>query len=99
RDRNVTGVQTCALPIWLQQRGIRFFPVVQWPEKGNYGDGSAVPRYHIAWGCGEGVTNTPIKHLEEHPQRGKLTLLFEHKVADIKIGRASCREKVMVVGG
>jgi len=68
---------------WLQQRGIRFFPVVQWPEKGNYGDGSAVPRYHIAWGCGEGVTNTLIKHLEEHPQRGKLTLLFEHKVADI----------------
>lgn len=68
---------------WLHGYGIRFFPVVQWPERGNYGNGNAVPRYHVAWGCGEGVTNTLIEHLLRHPQSQKLTLLFSHKVTEV----------------
>src|SRR5699024_10975628 len=68
---------------WLQDKGIRVFSVVQWPDKGTYGDGSSVPRYHIAWGCGESMTNTIINDLLEHPNRNKLTLLFNHKVTDI----------------
>src|SRR5450755_768122 len=38
---------------WLLERGIRFFPVVGWAERGGYnatGPGNSVPRFHIAWG-------------------------------------------------
>ncbi len=43
---------------WLRERGIRFFPVVGWAERGGYnaiGHGNSVPRFHIAWGTGTGV--------------------------------------------
>lgn len=69
---------------WLRQRGIRFFPVVQWVERGNYGDGNSVPRYHIAWGCGQGIVNTLRQHLERHPNRHLLTLAFNHRVENLK---------------
>src|ERR1700729_2009286 len=43
---------------WLRDRGIKFFPVVGWAERGGYnaiGHGNSVPRFHIAWGTGTGV--------------------------------------------
>lgn len=64
---------------WLHSRGTRFFPVVQWPERGNYGDGNSVPRYHIAWGCGKGVVSNLIGQLLAHPKRQLLRCLFEHR--------------------
>lgn len=69
---------------WLWSYGIRFFPVVQWVERGNFGDGNSLPRYHIAWGCGRGVMQTLIGHLLEHPQRALLTCLFEHRVTHLE---------------
>lgn len=65
---------------WLRQRGIRFFPSVQWVERGLYGNGNSVPRYHIAWGCGRGVVQTLLQQLESHPNRNQLTLLSGHRV-------------------
>ena len=35
---------------WLKPRGIRFFPVPHWVERGEFGDGNSLPRYHIVWG-------------------------------------------------
>ncbi len=43
---------------WLRDRGIKFFPVVGWAERGGYnaiGHGNSVPRFHVAWGTGTGV--------------------------------------------
>ncbi|HXL66812.1 MAG TPA: FAD-binding protein, partial [Xanthobacteraceae bacterium] len=43
---------------WLRQRGIRFFPVVGWAERGGgnaSGHGNSVPRFHLTWGTGPGV--------------------------------------------
>src|SRR5215470_20025547 len=43
---------------WLRERGLRFFPVVGWAERGGHnaiGHGNSVPRFHIAWGTGPGV--------------------------------------------
>ena len=43
---------------WLRERGLRFFPVVGWAERGGYnaiGHGNSVPRFHITWGTGPGV--------------------------------------------
>src|SRR5438270_6432493 len=43
---------------WLRQAGVRFFPLVQWAERGGYpapGHGNSVPRFHVTWGTGPGV--------------------------------------------
>ena len=43
---------------WLHERGLRFFPVVGWAERGGYGatgPGNSVPRFHVTWGTGPGV--------------------------------------------
>jgi predicted oxidoreductase len=68
---------------WLQSRGIRFFPSVQWVERGLFGNGNSLPRYHIAWGCGRGVVQTLAQLLETHPNRNLLTLLSGHRVESL----------------
>ena len=43
---------------WLHDMGVRWFPVVQWAERGGYaapGHGNSVPRFHIIWGTGPGL--------------------------------------------
>src|SRR5947207_499052 len=40
---------------WLREHGVWFFPVVNWAERGMYGDGNSVPRFHLTWGCGQGL--------------------------------------------
>ena len=43
---------------WLHEKGVRFFPIVGWAERGGYtagGHGNSVPRFHITWGTGPGV--------------------------------------------
>ena len=33
---------------WICGQGISFLPSVMWPERGFYGQGNSLPRYHIA---------------------------------------------------
>ncbi len=43
---------------WLSERGIKFFPIVGWAERGGgnaVGHGNSVPRFHVTWGTGPGV--------------------------------------------
>src|SRR5215472_1032283 len=43
---------------WLRSKGVRFFPIPGWAERGGYdasGHGNSVPRFHITWGTGPGV--------------------------------------------
>lgn len=43
---------------WLHSLGVRFFPLVQWAERGGYdaqGHGNSVPRFHVVWGTGPGI--------------------------------------------
>jgi uncharacterized protein len=42
---------------WLKGHGVRFFPVVNWAERGVYGDGNSVPRFHLTWGCGKALVD------------------------------------------
>src|SRR3954467_5405710 len=42
---------------WLKSQGVRFFPVVNWAERGVYGDGNSVPRFHLTWGCGKALVD------------------------------------------
>ncbi len=36
---------------YIQQNGGKFLPAVNWVERGQYGGGNSVPRYHILWGA------------------------------------------------
>ena len=71
---------------WLHAQGIRFFPVVQWAERGGYlatGHGNSVPRFHVTWGTGPGVLEPFIRHAQAGVQRGLATLRFRHRVTGL----------------
>src|SRR3954463_859327 len=61
---------------WLKSHGVRFFPVVNWAERGVYGDGNSVPRFHLTWGCGKALVDEVWGSIGEHPRRGALDVRF-----------------------
>ena len=68
---------------WLRERGVGFFPVVGWAERGGYtanGHGNSVPRFHITWGTGPGVVAPFEKIVREGVAKGLVTLKFRHRV-------------------
>jgi len=65
---------------WLRRHGIRFLPLPLWVERGQYGGGNSVPRWHVTWGTGHGLTTTLIGHLRTHPRRDALAIRFDHRV-------------------
>ncbi|MFE3629276.1 FAD-binding dehydrogenase [Streptomyces goshikiensis] len=71
---------------WLHARGVRFFPVVGWAERGGYdanGHGNSVPRFHITWGTGPGLVE-PFEHrVRAGVARGLVQLRFRHRVTGL----------------
>jgi hypothetical protein len=68
---------------WLRQKGVGFFPVVGWAERGGYtatGPGNSVPRFHITWGTGPGIVAPFQAVVEQAEARGLLTILPRHRV-------------------
>ncbi|MGB4136949.1 MAG: FAD-binding dehydrogenase [Microbacterium sp.] len=68
---------------WLRERGVGFFPVVGWAERGGYGaigPGNSVPRFHITWGTGPGIVAPFAAAVEEGERNGLLTVLPRHRV-------------------
>jgi predicted oxidoreductase len=65
---------------WLAGMGIRFLPVPMWVERGLYGRGNSVPRFHLAWGTGRALSDCLVAHLLGHPRRALLDLRFGHRV-------------------
>jgi predicted oxidoreductase len=70
---------------WLSKNGIKFFPVVHWVERGLLQPGNTVPRFHLVWGTGYGLTQRLIFQLNNHQDQGNLTLCFQHRVADLQV--------------
>src|SRR5690606_19310259 len=71
---------------WLHERGIRFFPVVGWAERGDgtaTGHGNSVPRFHIVWGTGPGVVAPFERVCREAADAGRLTVLGRHRVTSL----------------
>lgn len=66
---------------FLEARGIKFLPLVNWPERGNHACGNTVPRWHIAWGIGHDIAVKLEAGLFKHRNNSKLTLMFEHEVS------------------
>ncbi len=71
---------------WLHEKGVRFFPVVGWAERGGYtagGPGNSVPRFHITWGTGPGVLAPFIRRVQQGVEAGLVTILHRHRVDEL----------------
>src|SRR5699024_11666403 len=87
RDRNVTGVQTCALPILQEMSRVGFKPIV-------IPDGVEVKL------DGNTVTVKGPKGELTRSFHSDMKIELEENMIHVEIGRASCREKgeIWVVG-
>src|ERR1700728_1003710 len=68
---------------WLRERGLRFFPVVGWAERGGdnaSGHGNSVPRFHLTWGTGPGVIEPFVQRVRKGAEEGLVTFKFRHRV-------------------
>ena len=73
---------------WLRERGVGFFPVVGWAERGGYGSigpGNSVPRFHITWGTGPGIVAPFASAVEQGEREGRLTVLPRHRVSELVV--------------
>lgn len=68
---------------WLREIGVRFFPVVNWAERGNFGDGNSVPRFHLTWGTGKALVTATWDAIQRHPRRGALEVRFGATVTEL----------------
>jgi len=93
---------------WLLARGVKFLPLPLWVERGMGAGsprgaprGNSVPRWHVAWGTGKGLTDALAAQLERHPRRGRLTLQFGHRVEGLitTAGAVSGCQGVVEAGG
>jgi uncharacterized protein len=71
---------------WLHKKGLRFFPVVGWAERGGYGaigHGNSVPRFHVTWGTGPAVIEPFAEGVKEAAKRGLIQFKFRHRVTGL----------------
>ncbi|MDX8432209.1 FAD-binding dehydrogenase [Mesorhizobium abyssinicae] len=71
---------------WLIERGLKFFPVVGWAERGGgnaIGHGNSVPRFHVTWGTGPGVLEPFVLRVREAEKRGLIQFKFRHRVNEL----------------
>jgi predicted oxidoreductase len=71
---------------WLHEKGVRFFPVVGWAERGDgtaAGHGNSVPRFHITWGTGPGVLEPFVRQVQAAAATGTARLLHRHRVDEL----------------
>lgn len=73
---------------WLREKGVGFFPVVGWAERGGYGaigPGNSVPRFHITWGTGPGVVAPFADAVARAEDAGSLTILPRRRVTELRV--------------
>jgi predicted oxidoreductase len=71
---------------WLRQRGVRFFPIVGWAERGGYnatGHGNSVPRFHITWGTGPGIVAPFLERARAAAEKNLISFKFRHRVNEV----------------
>src|SRR5205807_9043102 len=68
---------------WLKSLGVRFFPVVNWAERGVFGDGNSVPRFHLTWGCGQALVDAVWESIDRHPRRERLEVRFRSRAQEL----------------
>ena len=76
---------------WLHGLGVRWFPVVQWAERGGYaapGHGNSVPRFHITWGTGPALVE-PFARSVMHSRRVRIR--SRHQVTALELEGSGVR--------
>ncbi|MFD4993280.1 FAD-binding dehydrogenase [Cellulosimicrobium cellulans] len=80
---------------WLHDKGVRWFPLVQWAERGGYpvtsgadgtaagGHGNSVPRFHVTWGTGPAILEPFVRAALDARAAGLLDLRFRHRVTSL----------------
>lgn len=71
---------------WLRRHGIRLTPMVGWAERGDGradGHGNSVPRFHVAWGTGTGVSGPFAARVRDAETRGRLAYHPRCRVDDL----------------
>jgi uncharacterized protein len=71
---------------WLRARGLRFFPVLGWAERGGgnaTGHGNAVPRFHLTWGTGPALLAPFIAQVRDGESRGLVRFKFRYRVNEL----------------
>ena len=77
-----TYVSRCTADVypWVRRHGVSFLPVVNWVERGEFRPGNSVPRFHVSWGTGKGLTEALIAALRGHRNASRLILRFDRRV-------------------
>ena len=72
---------------WLtKEHNTKFFPVVHWVERGLYKPGNSLPRFHMVWGTGKGLTDDLIRSLMAHSKAAThLKMIYRHKAEEILV--------------
>ncbi len=68
---------------WLTQQGVKFTPMVGWAERGDGtagGHGNSVPRFHVPWGTGTGISEPFADKAREAGKAGRLRFYHRHRV-------------------
>lgn len=71
---------------WLKSKGIHFFPVVGWAERGGSlagGHGNSVPRFHIVWGTGPGLVEPFAQKVLQAASTDKIEYKPRHQVTEL----------------
>jgi predicted oxidoreductase len=77
---------------WLAGKGVKFFPVVGWAERGGYtatGHGNSVPRFHITWGTGPGILEPFVAAVRAGQEKGLVDLRFRHRVDALTVTKGA----------
>lgn len=67
---------------------MKFTPVVGWAERGGASaleHGNSVPRFHVPWGTGTGVSEPFAHKVRAAASEGKAILKFRHRVDELMI--------------
>nr|WP_056720546.1 FAD-binding dehydrogenase [Caulobacter sp. Root655]KRA62375.1 FAD-binding dehydrogenase [Caulobacter sp. Root655] len=73
---------------WLRRHGIKLTPMVGWAERGGgqaFGHGNSVPRFHVAWGTGTGVSEPFAQRAREAAGGGLLTFHYRRRVDELLV--------------
>lgn len=78
-------VQRCTPDVycWVRRHGVRFMPIVNWVERGEFRPGNSVPRFHMVWGTGKELAERLLATLRMHPHAGRLAMHFGHRVENL----------------
>lgn len=69
---------------WLIGEGLKFLPAVNWVERGRFGEGNSLPRYHVIWGTARELVLRLSDALRAADSGGRLRVLHRHRVVGLE---------------